>query len=323
MTTRREFLRTVAATPWVAALSDTVLANDWPQRPVKVLVPFAPGGNTDGIARLVAQRLAESLGQAFIVENHAGAGGIVAAELTARAAPDGYTLMMAALSQIAILPVLKKTDYNPISDFAPIVNVASNPFCLMTSPRFEPKTLQEFVDYVKQRPGQLSYASGGVGSVGHLTMVLFCQLAGLNMVHVPYQGGGPAISGLLAEEVLVYFGNLSEALPHAGTTLRLLATSGAQRSKKLPDIPTVAECGYPGFHSETWNGLIAPAKAPSYVIDLIYRETQKAIQDQVVLQRFDSYGVDALGSSPAEFQQTITQDILQWKTAIAKANVTL
>jgi tripartite-type tricarboxylate transporter receptor subunit TctC len=296
-------------------------AAGWPERPVKLIVPFAPGGNTDGIARLIGQYLSQKLGQTFVVENRLGAGGIVAADTVARSAHDGYTLMMAALPQIAILPVLQKTNYDPIKDFAPISNVASNPFCLVVNPQFEPKTIKELVEYVKARPGKIVYASGGTGSVSHLTMVLFLQKAGLEMVHVPYKGGAPAISDVIANQVPMYFGNLSEALPHAGKGLRPLAVSGLKRAAKLPDVPTIAESGYPGFRSETWNGIIAPAGTPDEVVQTVVREVQNAIKEKTILERFDSYGVDAIGSDPAEFKRTMAEDIAQWRAAIQAADI--
>jgi tripartite-type tricarboxylate transporter receptor subunit TctC len=296
-------------------------AAGWPERPVKLIVPFAPGGNTDGIARLIGQYLSQKLGQTFVVENRLGAGGIVAADTVARSAHDGYTLMMAALPQIAILPVLQKTNYDPIRDFAPISNVASNPFCLVVNPQFEPKTIKELVEYVKARPGKIVYASGGTGSVSHLTMVLFLQKAGLEMVHVPYKGGAPAISDVIANQVPMYFGNLSEALPHAGKGLRPLAVSGLKRAAKLPDVPTIAESGYPGFRSETWNGIIAPAGTPDEVVQTVVREVQNAIKEKTILERFDSYGVDAIGSDPAEFKRTMAEDIAQWRAAIQAADI--
>jgi tripartite-type tricarboxylate transporter receptor subunit TctC len=322
MTTRRALLKALGAAT-LAGLSTRSRAGDWPQRPVKIIVPFAAGGNTDGIARLIAQRLGDGLGQAFIVENRTGGGGTVAAETTARATPDGYTLMMAALPQIAVLPAMRKTDYDPVLSFAPISNVASNPFCLVSNPRFEPKTLTEFVGYVKQQPGKIAYASGGTGSISHLTMVLLCERAGLDMVHVPYRGGGPAIADVIGNQTPVYFGNLSEALPHAGQDLLALAVSGSTRAPSLPEVPTVAESGYPGFRSETWNGLIAPAKTPAAIIDLIAREVKTAVNDPTVIQQLDSYGVQPVGSSPDAFAKTISDDIQQWQVLISAAGLKL
>lgn len=323
MTTRRVFMKQVLGAGIAAALPFRAWASDWPKRPVKLIVPFAPGGNTDGIARLIGQHLGAKLGESFVVENRLGAGGMIAASALARAAPDGYTMMMAALPQIAILPALEKADYDPVKDFTPISNVASNPFCLVSNPDFEPKTLQDFVAYVKARPGKLAYASGGTGSVSHLTMVLFLQRAGLDMVHVPYKGGAPAISDVMGNQVPVYFGNLSEALPQAGRGLRALAVSGVKRAGKLPDVPTVAESGYPDFRSETWNGLIAPAGTPAAIVDVVAAEVKNAVRESAILQRFDNYGVDPIGSTPAEFARTIAADIALWGEAIKGANVKL
>ncbi len=321
MATRRALLKLMAV--GAAAIPVRAFAQKWPDRPVKLLVPFAAGGNTDGIARLIGQHLSESLGQAFVVENRVGAGGIVATSSLARATPDGYTLMMAALPQLAIVPALKETDYDPIVDFAPISNIASNPFCLVANPQFEPKTLLQFVDYVKARPGKVAYASGGTGSLSHLAMVLLCERAGLNMVHVPYKGGAPAVADVIANQIPVYFANLSEAAPHVGHGVRAYAVSGSRRAAKLGDVPTVAECGYAGFKAETWNGLIAPAKTPQSVIDLLAQGAQTALNDPTILQRFDSYGVEPIGSSPAEFKATIAEDVGQWRKTIKQANINL
>ncbi|MDO9414123.1 MAG: tripartite tricarboxylate transporter substrate binding protein [Pseudolabrys sp.] len=323
MTTRRIFLKSTLAAGMAAALPLPAFAADWPKRPVKLIVPFAAGGNTDGIARLIGQHLSAKLGETFVVENRLGAGGIIAASMVAKSAADGYTLLMAALPQIAILPVIEKVDYDAVKDFTPISNVASNPFCLVAHPDFEPKTLQDFVAYVKARPGKLSYASGGSGSLSHLTMVLFLQRAGLDMVHVPYKGGAPAIADVMGNHVPVYFGNLSEALPQAGKGLRALAVSGEKRASKLSDVPTIAESGFPGFRSETWNGIIAPAGTPQAIVDVVAAEVRVALKDQTTLQRLDTYGVDPIGSTPAEFAQTIAADIAQWSAAIKAANIKL
>jgi tripartite-type tricarboxylate transporter receptor subunit TctC len=322
MTTRRALLKFIAG-GCAAAIPAQGFAQQWPDRPVKLLVPFSPGGNTDGIARLMAKHLSEALGQPFVVENRVGAGGIVATSNLARAAPDGYTLMMAALPQLAILPALKETDYDPIADFTAISNVASNPFCLVANPQFEPETLQDLVAYVKARPGKVAYASGGAGSLSHLAMLLLCQRAGLDMVHVPYKGGAPAIADVIANQVPMYFANLSEAMPHVGRGLRAYAISGERRVASLGSVPTVAECGYPGFKAETWNGLIGPAKTPQSAVELVAGEAQAALKDPAILQRLESYGVVAIGSSPAEFKRTIDEDVLQWRTLIKQAGIKL
>lgn len=323
MTTRRVFMKQMLAGGLAAGFPMLSFANDWPKRPVKLIVPFAPGGNTDGIARLIGQHLGKKFGETFVVENRLGAGGMIATEALARAAPDGYTMMVVSLSQLAILPAIQTVSYDPVKDIAPVCNLASNPFCMVANPTFEPKTLKDFIVYVKARPGKLTYASGGTGSLSHLTMVLFLQRAGLDMAHVPYKGGAPAITDVIGNQVPVYFGNLSEALPHAGGALNLLAISGSKRSKKLPGVPTIAESGYPGFRSETWNGIIAPAKTPQAIIDLVAVEAKKAVADPEILKRFDSYGVDPLGSTPKEFADIISADIAQWGSAIKAAGVKL
>ena len=323
MTTRRKFLKSVAAASLFATTSQRAFASKWPDRPVRIYVPFAPGGNTDGIARVIAQHLSEKFGQQCFVENRTGAGGALAAEATAKSDPDGYTLMVAALAQLAIFPALRPTGYNPLTDFTPISNIANNPFLLVANPKFEPKTLEEFVAFTKARPGELVYASGGAGSVSHLTMVLFLQRAGLEMMHTPYKGGAPAISDVIAGHVPVYFGNLSEGMPHADGALRPLAVSGATRVAKLPNVPTVAESGFPGFKTETWNGLIGPAKLPSPIIEMLANEIRVALKDPKVLERLDSYGVDPIGSTPAEFKATIETDVVQWSKAVKSADLKL
>ncbi|MDC7787439.1 tripartite tricarboxylate transporter substrate binding protein [Rhodoplanes sp. TEM] len=328
MTTRRALLKSLAAGALAAGAGAAGLprgarAAGWPDRPVRILVPFAAGGNTDGIARLLAAHLSEKLGQQFIVENRTGAGGTIAAESTARSTPDGYTLMVAAVAQMAVFPAIKKTNYDPLADFAPISNVASNPFCLVVNPGFPAKTLPELVAHVKANPGKLVYASGGNGSISHLTMAMFVRRAGLEMMHTPYRGGAPAVADVIAGHVPMYFGNLSEALPHAGRALRPLAVSGATRAAKLPNVPTVAEQGYPGFKTDTWNGLLAPAGTPKEIVDLLAREVRLALKETKTLEQLDGFGVDPIGSTPEEFKATIAADLVLWREAVKDANVSL
>ncbi len=214
---------------------------EWPQRSVVIIVPFAAGGNTDSIARITGQRLGEEFGQQFVVENRGGAGGAIAAEAVARARPDGYTLFMAALPQIAILPAMRKTPYDPVKDFEPISIIATNPFVLVVNKDFPAKTLAEFVSYVRARPNALSYSSAGVGSLNHLSMALFLKDAGLQMIHVPYKGNAPALADVIAGHIPAMFSNLSDALPQAAAgTIRFLAVSSPQRMPQVPDVPTVS-----------------------------------------------------------------------------------
>ncbi len=292
-------------------------AQAWPQRPVKIVVPYAPGGNTDGIARVVGAKLGQALGQQFIVENRPGANGIVATEVVVNAAPDGYTLLMSTVGQVAVNPAMTTVPFDPQKDLVPVSNVASNPFVLAIHKSVPAQNLQEFVAYVKSRQGQLSYGSGGVGSIGHLTSALFLKRAGLEMNHAAYRGGGPAVADLVGGQIPMYFANQSEVAPFEGQgVIRLIAISSLKRSSKLPDVPTVAEQGYPGFETLTWNGLMAPAKTPKEIVDKLAAEVAKAVRDPEVLKRFAAYGVDPIGNTPAEFASEIKRDIPLWAEAV-------
>lgn len=298
------------------------LAESWPERPVTIIVPFAAGGNTDGIARMMAQWLGDIFGKPFVVENRPGAGGAIAAEVVAKAQPDGYTLFVAALPVVAIVPVLNKVNFDPQKDLAPISNVATNPFVLVVNKDLPIKTLKDFVDYVGQRKDQLSYSSGGVGSLNHLSMALFLKQAGLTMTHVPYKGNAPALADVVAGHVPTMFSNLSDALPQVqGGTIRMLAVSGETRSPLAPQIPTVAESGYPNYKVLTWNGLMAPAGTPPEIIEKLAREIAIAVKDPKFKVKLVQYGVDPLGSTPSEFKAMVARDIAIWTEAINVAGL--
>ena len=298
------------------------LAESWPERPVTIIVPFAAGGNTDGIARMMAQWLSDIFGKPFVVENRPGAGGAIAAEVVAKAQPDGYTLFVAALPVVAIVPVLNKVNFDPQKDLAPISNVATNPFVLVVNKDLPIKTLKDFVDYVGQRNDQLSYSSGGVGSLNHLSMALFLKQAGLTMTHVPYKGNAPALADVVAGHVPTMFSNLSDALPQVqGGTIRMLAVSGETRSPLAPQIPTVAESGYPNYKVLTWNGLMAPAGTPPEIIEKLAREIAIAVKDPKFKVKLVQYGVDPLGSTPSEFKAMVARDIAIWTEAINVAGL--
>jgi tripartite-type tricarboxylate transporter receptor subunit TctC len=321
MLTRRNVL---AGTAGLAALGLTrsAFAQAWPQKTVTILCPFAAGGNTDGIARMAALRLQETLGQSFIVENRAGAGGAIAADQTARAQPDGYTLMIAALPVMAIVPHINKVKYNPLKDFAPISNIATNPFVLVVNKDFPARTLPEFIAHVRSQPGKFSYGSAGIGSLNHLSMALFLKMAGLDMVHIIYRGNAPALADIVAGHIPAMFSNLSDALPQiSGGTVRAIAVSGEKRSSALPNVPSVAESGYPEFKTLTWNGLIAPKGTPPEVIDRISKEMAVAVKDKAFADKLASYGVDPLGSSPDDFAKTIAADVAFWGSAVDAAGV--
>jgi tripartite-type tricarboxylate transporter receptor subunit TctC len=301
----------------------TAQSQGWPQKPVKIVVPFAAGGSSDGIARVIAQSLSETYGPQFIVENRPGAGGALAAETVARSQPDGYTLLLAALPQIAIVPAMTKISYDPVKDFAPISNIGTNPFVLVVHPSMPVNNVAEFIEHVGKQPNKLSYVASNIGSLAHLSMALFLKRAGLEMIPVTYKGGGAApLTDVIAGHVPTYFTTLSDVLPHrASGALRLLAVSSEKRASQLPDIPTMIESGFPGFKTMTWNGLMAPAGTPKDVIDRIAKDVVRAVKDPKVAERLASFGVDPLGNSPAEFAAMIAADIPFWAEAVKIAGV--
>lgn len=313
-------IATICATTCMSVA--TVQAQDWPQRPVTLIVPFAAGGNTDGIARITAQRLSETLGGHFVVENRAGAGGALAAETVAKSAPDGYTLLIAALPVMAIVPAINKVRYDSQKSFAPISNIATNPFVLVVNKDIPVKTLREFIDYVKARNGQLSYGSAGIGSLNHLSMALFLKKAGIEMTHVPYKGNAPALSDVIAGHIPAMFSNFSDALPQANAgNVKMIALSADKRSPLAAQVPTVAESGFPEFNILTWNGLMAPADTPQPIVDKIAAAIAAAVRDPKFSARLSEFGVDPLGSSPQEYREMLARDVVTWAEAVDIAGV--
>jgi tripartite-type tricarboxylate transporter receptor subunit TctC len=249
---------------------------------------------------------------------------MIAAETVARAAPDGYTLFLAALPQIAVFPAMIKASYDPVKDFAPVCNIGINPFVLVVHPGYPAKTVGELVARARAEPNMIAYASGGHGSLGHMTMALFLKRAGIEMNHVPYKGGGPAMADVVAGHVPAYFGNLSEALPFAtNAQIRMLGVSSTVRVPQIPQVPTIAESGYPGFNVTTWNGLMAPAGTAKAIIDRLAQECAAAVKEDAVAKRFATYGVEPVGDGPAAFAATIAADIPVWAEAVRIAGAAL
>ena len=296
--------------------------NSWPQRPVKIVVPFAPGGNTDSIARITAERLTQGLGQLFIVENKVGAGGAIAADYVAKSPADGYTLLMAAMPVMAILPIITKTNFDPLKDFVAISNVGSNPFVMGIHKSMPATTIEEFVAYVKKNPGKFNYASGGSGSVSHLSAALFVKRAQIEMAHISYKGGAPAVTDLLGGNVQMYFGNFSELFPHvSGGNIRIIGVSSNSRVAQLPQVATIAESGFPGFKTLTWNGLMAPAETSPAIIARLTEAVVKAVKTESTMAKFIQIGVDPIGNSSKEFSETLRSDIAIWSEAAKAANL--
>jgi tripartite-type tricarboxylate transporter receptor subunit TctC len=321
MRTLRLWLALVAVLTGVAS-AQPAQSQAWPQRPVRIMVAYAAGGNTDIIARIIAQRLGEVFGHQFVVENRPGAAGAIAADAVARSPADGYTLFMASLGEIAIVPAVTKTSYNPLKDFAPISNIGTNPFVLVVHPSIPANNVAEFVNFARASPDQLSYSVAGLGSLSHLSMVLFQKRAGLDMIPVMYRGGTAPLTDVIAGHVKIFFANLSVVVPYATSgALRLLAVTSEKRATQIPNVPTFIESGFPGFKTLLWTGLMAPAGTPKEIIDRIAKEVALAVRDPKIVERLVSVGVDPLGNSPQEFAATIAADIGLWTEAAKIAGV--
>ncbi len=313
---------TTMCTLAVALGSSLAIGQTWPQRPVKVIVPFVAGGNTDNQARIVSERLSAVLGQPFLVENRVGAGGAIAAEFVAKAPADGYTLFFAASPQFS-LPLVQKVNFDPFKDFAPVSIVGTNPFVLGVHISVPATTIKEFVDYVKARPGQMNYASAGTGTTTHLTGALFLARAGIHMTHVPYKGGAQAVADLVGGQVQMYFGNASELIQHSKSgKLRLLAVSSERRAPQLPDLPTIAE-SYSDFRTGTWNGYLAPAATPKPIIAQLAQEIAKIVREPATAERLTNMGVEPLGNTPSEFAEFLRREAPFWRDAVNATGIKL
>jgi tripartite-type tricarboxylate transporter receptor subunit TctC len=306
------FLLAAFASAWTAAQT-------YPARPVRFIVPSAVGGGTDIIARAISLKLGESLGQQFLVDNRPGAGQMIGIELAAKSPADGYTILMAA-STLAINPIMyKKVPYDPIRDFAPITQAATLPNVLVVHPSLPVKSLAELIAYAKAHPGQLNFASAGIGTSPQMSIELLKSMAGIDMVHIPYKGTAPGVVDVLAGQVLVMAPNLLTALPHIKSgRLRALAVTSARRSAALPEVPTVAEAGLPGYDSTQWYGVLAPAGTPREIVARLHGEIARALRDAEVGKRLAADGAEPVGSSPEEFAAFIKSESEKW-SRVAKA----
>jgi tripartite-type tricarboxylate transporter receptor subunit TctC len=294
---------------------------NWPTRTVTIIVPNAAGGFTDIMARLAATHFAKKFGQPFIIENRAGGAGVIGATQVANAQPDGYTFLFTSPSTILTQPLLQKVNYDPDS-LVPISILGKLPFLLGIKSALPPRTMQELVAYAKTRPGQLNYASAGVGGIGHLVATLFLKTAGVEAVHVPYKSAAPATAALLAGEVDMYFGGSPELIPHvADSRIRVLATSGARRLANLPDTPAVNEF-YPGFEVNTWEAFMAPPGTPKAIIERMREATIEAASDPVIRQQLMAAGIAPAGTTQAEFLAVLRRDRRFYADAIKAADIT-
>jgi len=305
----------------VSVLSTAALAQTTPTKPVRVVIPFPPGGAIDWTARIVTARMGDQMGVQFVIDNRPGAGGSIAAELVSKAPPDGYTLMQGTASN-AITTAMnpKAPDFG--KEFSPVVLLGSSIFILVTHPSVPVKTLKELIVFAKARPGQLEYASAGNGTSNHLTMELFKSMAGLDIVHVPYKGGAPAMLDQIAGRVALGFSNTTVSAPHIKSgRLNALGISGSKRSTVVPDIPTLAEAGVKGFDAITWYGLVAPAGTPAPVIDRLNAEANRALKLPDVREKYAADGIDVGGGTPQEFGTLIRADIAKWAKVIKTAGI--
>jgi tripartite-type tricarboxylate transporter receptor subunit TctC len=318
MLARMQFVALVA----LVAFTGSVEAGEWPERPVKIIYPYAAGGAGDATARLIARRLSEKFGQPFIVENRAGANGIIATEAVARSAPDGYTLLWAITPQIAISPVMTKVPYDPRANFVPISAICTNRFALAVNANMSARTVSEFLDYVRAQSNGFAYAEGGAGSITHLSMVLFLNRAGLKGTNVSYKNTVSALTDVVAGHLPAMFAVFGDTLPQAESgAIRLLAVSSQKRAARAPDVPTIAESGFPGFETMSWWGLMAPANTPKPIVERIAAEIGRAIKDPKIVEQLTAFGVDPVGNSPAEFSAMISADIELWGRAVKIAGL--
>jgi tripartite-type tricarboxylate transporter receptor subunit TctC len=320
-------MRRAAAAALVLAASAQVPAGepqkpDYPTRPVRVIVGFAPGGS-DVPARMLAQKLADKLGQPFVVDNRPGASGVLGTEITSKAPPDGYTINFMTASHAVTPTYYEKLPYDPIKDFASIGSVGSVPFTLAVNPSMPANNVKEFVAVARSKPGQLNYASPGTGSIGHLANELLAKQTGIKVTHVAYKGTGPAVTAVLAGEVQFMMPNLIGALPHAKSgKLKLLAIAAEKRSPQSPDTPTLAESGVKDAESGTWYGILAPRGTPAAVVQFLNREINAQLASQALRDQFASIGVTPESGTPVEFIAFIRSEIEKWAAVAAYAGMT-
>jgi tripartite-type tricarboxylate transporter receptor subunit TctC len=305
------------------AAASTAMAQDYPTKPIKIIVPFAPGGNVDITARLIAPGLSEVLGQPVVVENKPGAGGTIGADLVAKSPPDGYTLLMGSNSTFSVAPALyPKNPYNPLRDFAPVIMIASAPFVLIVNPSSGIDSTRALVARAKLNPDKLTMASAGTGSSNHLVGELFQEISGARFTHIPYKGSGQALTDLMGGQVDLHFDQITSAASHiqAGK-LRALLVTAPQRVPMLVDVPTAAEAGYPTFEATNVTGLLAPAGTQLDVVEILNAATQKVIARPATREKFADLGAEATGGTPEQFGAYIRNDFYKWQRIIKDANV--
>jgi tripartite-type tricarboxylate transporter receptor subunit TctC len=316
MRAARLLLAAALATPLLA------LAQAWPARPVTIVLPFPPGGATDIVARMLGAKVGEVLKQPFVVDNKAGATGAIGLAHVAKAAPDGYTLVVATASSLGTNPAVSKVPFDPVKDFTPIGLLASEPMGLAVHPSVPARNVGELIALARSRPGQLNMASFGAGSVSHLSGELLGSMAGVKFTHVPYKGAAPATADLIAGQVHFMFNSISVFVaPAKAGKLRLIASAGAERSPSLPDVPTVAESGVPGFDASTWHALLGPAGLPADIVATLSREFGRALQQPDVREKLASMSLEPQAATPGPLQATLARDVAKWRKIVAETGI--
>ena len=298
----------------LASWSNGLHAQEWPSRGIRVLVPFAAGGNTDLVARMTATRLQQILGQPVTVENRTGAGGVIAVDTAAKAPPDGYTLLMSSTGPHVVMPsMMPKIPYDPVADLEPISNVSRNALVLLVHPSMPINTVQELIAVAKREPGRLNFGSGGTGSTTHLSGEMLNSMAGIKMVHIPFRGGAPLTVAALAGEVNISFNNMADALQQmkAGK-LRGLAVTSIKRQAQAPELPTMAEAGLAGYESGPWNGLVAPRKTPPEIIARLARTVRQIVAEPEFRAKLAEVGSEPIGDTPEQFRAYISEELARW-----------
>ncbi len=306
-----------------AQSASTSSGQAYPSKPIRLIVPFPVGGGVDGVARIAFARVSESLGQQTVIDNRSGSGGVIAAETAARAAPDGYTLFFGTTATQAITPhYYKKLPYDPLKDFAPINLIAGAGYILVVHPSVPAHSVKEFIALAKAKPGALNYSSSGNGSVLHLTTEMFRGMAGINIVHVPYKGAAPALTDLLSGQVQLTFNPASVMLPHIRSQrVRALGVTSAKRTPLMPELPTIAESGMPGYEASGWYAVLAPAGTPQPIIARLHRELQNALSERDVKERFAATGVEPIGMTPEQFAAYMREEHVKWGKVVRAAGV--
>ena len=320
MNSKRVTLTAIAAALATVALP-TLAQGEWPAKPVKIIVPFAPGGGSDFIARYIAQRLTEELKQPFIVENKPGAGGNIGTEQGVKSPPDGYTLTLIA-SSYTVNPSVYKLNFDPVADITPIVQISQGPLVIVANPKVPANNLMELVALAKSKPGEVNFASSGPGSIVHAASEMFNLRAGTKMTHIPYKGSGPAMADTIGGQTQVFFSSASTAIGHVqGGKLKALAVTTSKRIPALPSVPTVMEAGIANYDVTLWHGLIGPKGMPPEVVTRINAAVVKALKMKESEEKLQNDGVAPAGGSPQQFGETIKREIGEWKKVVAEANI--